>query len=156
MIIFQTPPCLEKIFYLCATAATPSAKCKTGPDPTQKCVYANCLHAYVSLCWFSCVYVSFFLQRDLLFHVDWRGWQQEVWVLQTPAGKPLLNLSLSGPLLPAHTLLSPVCCDRHVNMWYGFPVGTLMCCMTVRCGSRKENIWSKEDKKQNKTACSTR
>lgn len=86
-----------------------SHKCKTRPDPTQRfCVVfhyftCGCLHVYVFLCWISCISICCVLQRDLLLHVDWRGRQQEVRVLQTPAGKSLLNFASCS--LPAEPCL---------------------------------------------------
>lgn len=83
-----------------------SHKCKTRPDTTQRfCVafhyyMCRCLHVYGSL------YICFVLQWDLLLHVDWRGRQQEVRVLQTPAGKSLLNSPSSASCsLPAEPCL---------------------------------------------------
>lgn len=76
------------------------------------CVYANCLNMYDFVFIVMCIHL--FLQWDLLLYVDWRGRQQEVWVLQTPAGKPLLNPSSSAPWShPAEPCLLWQICD----MW---------------------------------------
>lgn len=48
-------------------------------------------------CWSSYAYICSLPQWDLLLHVDWRGWQQEIWVLQAPAGKPLLSSLFAAP-----------------------------------------------------------
>lgn len=58
----------------------------------------------VCFCSHVCTFCAL-IQRDLLLHVDWGGWQQEVRVLQTPAG---------NPPLPLHLLISPL---------------TLLCCL---------------------------
>lgn len=65
----------------------------------------------VQIAWTRTTVSVYLLQWDVLLHVDWGGRQQEVRVLQTPAGKPLLN---PHPVLSGDTLLSPVCCDRYV------------------------------------------
>lgn len=76
------------------------------------CVYANCLNMYDFVFIVMCIHL--FLQWDLLLYVDWRGRQQEVWVLQTPVGKPLLNPSSSAPWShPAEPCLLWQICD----MW---------------------------------------
>lgn len=146
MLVIMTPlKRLRPCWYVGLNLIQPhSHKCKTGPDPTQRfCVAFHyfmciCLHVYVFfLCWVSCIYISCVLQRDLLLHVDWRGRQQEVWVLQTPAGKSLLNsASCSLPAGPC-LLWQRLFCFFYVNMWYCFPVGPLACYMTIHCGSRK-------------------
>lgn len=115
----------DKICYLSSThtAATLSPKCKR-----QRCCavlslgYLSLIIICMCLCklskhlWlvFILMCIHLFLQWDLLLHVDWRGRQQEVWVLQTPAGKPLLNPSSPAPWShPAEPCLLWQICD----MW---------------------------------------
>lgn len=61
--------------------------------------HKNVKHVFFIKASETCVirYDYFSSQRDLFLHVDRRGRQQEVWLLQTPAGKPLLNCSSSAP-----------------------------------------------------------
>lgn len=71
------------------------------------------------------------LQWDLLLYVDRWGRQQEVRVLQTPAGKSLFSSRSSAPCShPAEACL----------LWQTFSLehGLPVYCVRVHCGSRKE------------------
>ncbi len=114
----------DKILYLCTTAAMPSHKCKTEPEPTQRCCavfvcicMCNCLHASASLCWFSCVYICFFCCSETFsFMLTGEDGSRRFGYCRRLL---VSHCSAPHPLLPVHTLLSPVCCDRpfYVSMW---------------------------------------
>lgn len=86
-------------------------------------------------------YYDLFPQRDLLLHVDRGGRQQEVRLLQAPAGEPPLNPA--RPLLAGHTLLCPVCCDKCVRCesaaWFSCGTGDTPLRPLLR-GGRRGNV----------------
>lgn len=86
-------------------------------------------------------YYDPFPQRDLFLHVDRRGRQQEVRLLQAPAGEPPLNPA--RPLLAGHTLLCPVCCDKCVRCesatWFSCGTGDTALRPLLR-GGRRGNV----------------
>lgn len=142
MIIFHTPP----PFYLCTPPAAPF-ECITMPGPIQSRSVLSQVSAVVfttlSLRCSSCAYICFWPQRDLLLHVDWGGRQQEVWVLQAPAGKPLF-ISLFAPRW------APVCCDRRFYLNTRCSFLWRCWCDRVLCPKRKE-IAKNNNNVKNKT-----
>lgn len=142
MIIFHTPPPFLSVHSTCCTVWMYN---HARPNTIMLCFITSicrCVHDSVSLRCSSCAYICFWPQRDLLLHVDWGGRQQEVWVLQAPAGKPLFN-SLFAPRW------APVCCDRRFYLNTRCSFLWRCWCDRVLCPKRKEI--AKNNNVKNKT-----
>lgn len=154
VIIFQTPPPLllacKIISFICVLQLLHHC-INERLGQTQQKFCALCL---LLSCVFACAVVYMFISLCVDFHVcTFIFCYSETFsfMLTGEDGsrrfgycrRLLVSHHLTlHPLLPVHTLLSPVCCDRafYVNMWYCFPVEPLMFCMTIHSGSSEEII----------------
>lgn len=131
----------DKIFYLSSThtAATLSPKCKTQRCCAvlilgslsliiilYACVYANCLNIY-DLCLFSCVYICFNSETFSFMLTGEDGSRRFGYCRRLLVS----HCWTPHPLLPGHTLLSPVCCDRYVIcenvIWFSCGASDVLC-----------------------------
>lgn len=117
-VLFPRCKRLESSVWLHQVVKLPSTRAASSPWVCQD-HFSSDVTSYPLPSWSNCIInhtrwinslivLTLFVQWDLFLHVDWRGRQQEVRVLQTPAGKLLSSTSS-----PAHTLLSPACCHRY-------------------------------------------